>query len=442
MVAQAAKPVSPLAKRTAASVSRRAEKMPVKPPKVSPADRAVAVSLREQAGGSVKGFYAERGFWPVWTCTGRIGAEADALLAFLADARLDGLNPDRYDLDELRVKVGAARAGGPEAVAAADLALSEALARYVADVRRPGEKSIKYLDAELKPHKLKPTEVLRAATLPTSFNAYVTGMGWMSPHYLRLRQALATATKAGSSVAILSRLRLNLDRARLLPGAYTRHIVVDAASARLFYYQGGKQQGVMRVVVGTAQTQTPMLAGMVRYAILNPYWNVPVDLVEKKVAPKILAGQTLAGLRFEALTDWTVDAGKLDPAMIDWRAVAAGKREVRVRQLPGPANAMGKVKFMFPNDLGIYLHDTSERALLTKPDRHFSNGCVRLEDAPRLGRWLLGKPLAAAGKRPEQIVPLAQPVPVYLTYLTATPTAKSVGFLRDVYERDGAASDR
>ena len=107
-----------------------------------------------------------------------------------------------------------------------------------------------------------------------------------------------------------------------------------------------------------------------------------------------------------------------------------------MRELPGAGNSMGKVKFLFPNDEGIYLHDTPDRELLEKSDRHFSNGCIRLENAAELGRWLLQKPLRV-GKDPEQAVPLPAPVPVYLTYLTATATDAGVAFREDVYGRDG-----
>ena len=88
------------------------------------------------------------------------------------------------------------------------------------------------------------------------------------------------------------------------------------------------------------------------------------------------------------------------------------------------------------DSLGIYLHDTPDRALFAKPLRHFSNGCVRLEDAQRLGRWFFGKTPAAEGDAPEQYVPLPRPVPVYLTYLTVVPTADGVQFLPDDYGRD------
>ncbi|HKY81216.1 MAG TPA: L,D-transpeptidase family protein [Sphingobium sp.] len=231
-------------------------------------------------------------------------------------------------------------------------------------------------------------------------------------------------------------LALNLDRARLLPGPWVRHVVVEAASARLFYYSKGQQDGTMKVVAGAKESQTPMMAGMVRYATLNPYWNVPTDLVQHKLSQRILGGATLNSLNYEALSGWGAGARKLDQSEIDWQAVADGRQQLRVRQLPGGANAMGKVKFMFPNDLGIYLHDTPSRDLLAKPERHFSNGCVRLEDADRLGRWFFGKPLIAETGEPEQHIPLPQPVPVYLTYLTAVPSADGVQFLPDFYGRD------
>lgn len=230
---------------------------------------------------------------------------------------------------------------------------------------------------------------------------------------------------------------LNLERARLLPGPWVRHVVVDAASARLWYYSDGALDGTMKVVVGAKDSQTPMMAGMIRYATLNPYWNIPSDLVERNVAPKILAGASLHRMNYEALSDWSATPTRLDQSSIDWSAVAAGRAEARVRQLPGRGNAMGRVKFMFPNDLGIYLHDTSTRDLFAKPARQYSNGCIRLEDAQRLGAWFFGKTLKPKSDEPEQHVPLPRAVPVYLTYLTALPSGEGVSFLPDVYDRDG-----
>lgn len=401
------------------------------------AAKAVAVAIRDQADGQLAKFYATRGFWPLWASTGRIGREAEALLGYLATAELDGLKPESYRLGDLRVMIREARSGDPVRVATAEIGLSRAFARYAADMRRPGKVKMTWLDRDLKPKALSAKTILRAAALRSSLPRYVADMGWMSPHYARLRKLLAMAERQGAPKDDLKRIRLNLDRARLLPSAWSRHVVVDAASARLFYYEGGKQQGMMRVVAGTPETPTPMLAGKLRYAILNPYWNVPNYMTRKKFAPKMLDGATAQSLRLEALSDWSDSPRPLDPATIDWAAVAAGREKVRLRQLPGGDNAMGRVKFIFPNDQGIYLHDTPDKKLLARADRHLSNGCVRLEDATRLGSWLFGKPLRAASKTPEQAVPLPMAVPVYLTYLTATPKAKGFGFLADVYDRDG-----
>jgi murein L,D-transpeptidase YcbB/YkuD len=471
---------------------------------------SVAAEIRSAAGSKLKDFYGPRGYWPLWSSDSSVGPQADALLALIESADLNGLDPGDYDPRDLHQLIEEADAAGtPKALARADLALSKAFADYVADVRRPSRSvRIRYLDPELEPRGQRATDILRAAALAPSFTDYIKTAGWMSAVYMRLRDARAGYARqwgdlpaisipegvklrpgvrgaavpllrhrlgladgvaydkalvarvhafqashglkadgvAGvQTIAALNRgyrwfdhvLALNLERARLLPGPWVRHVVVDAASARLWYYSGGAVDGTMKVVVGAKESQTPMMAGMVRYATLNPYWNIPPDLVERKVAPKVLGGASLRKMNYEALSDWSANPTQIDQSTIDWQAVAAGREELRVRQLPGGDNAMGRVKFMFPNDLGIYLHDTPARDLFAKPARQFSNGCVRLEDAQRLGRWLFGKALTSGSDAPERYVPLPQPVPVYLTYLTAMPTADGVAFLPDVYARDG-----
>ena len=224
----------------------------------------------------------------------------------------------------------------------------------------------------------------------------------------------------------------------MIPSPRRRHILVDAAAARLWLYEDGEAKDTMRVVVGQPTQPTPMLAGMMRYVVVNPYWNVPPDLVQRRIAPRVLKGEaSLSGLRYEALSDWTHDAHVLNQSEIDWQSVAAGGQTLRLRQLPGGNNAMGRVKFMFPNDLGIYLHDTPDKALFKEDDRRFSSGCVRVEDAARLAEWLFRKPLEPKTGDPEEQIYLPEPVPVYITYLTASPTDKGIAFREDAYGRDG-----
>src|SRR5687768_3159318 len=142
---------------------------------------------------------------------------------------------------------------------------------------------------------------------------------------------------------------VNLERARRLPLATERgrYVLVDVGSARMFMYADGKVVDSMKVIVGKADTATPMMAAQMRYASVNPYWNVPPELVVSLIAPNVLKqGLTyLKERRYEVLADWSDEAPALDPATIDWPAVAAGRKEIRVRQLPGGGNSMGSVKY-------------------------------------------------------------------------------------------------
>jgi L,D-transpeptidase YcbB len=200
------------------------------------------------------------------------------------------------------------------------------------------------------------------------------------------------------------------------------------------------------VIVGKddPSTQTPMLASTIYYATLNPYWHVSADMVRDLIAPNVLK-LGLSYLKTRGYQVMRADPGDdtlLDPAKINWRAVAAGRELVRVRQLPGPANSMGRLKIPFPNATDIYLHDTPTKALFNQDDRSLSHGCIRLEDAERLARWLMGREPETTSREPEQNVLLPSPVPIYLTYLTAHVRDGQLAFVDDSYRRDEQTSLR
>jgi murein L,D-transpeptidase YcbB/YkuD len=260
----------------------------------------------------------------------------------------------------------------------------------------------------------------------------------MNPMYGELRQALVGKTYASERERQL--LEVNLERARTLPSGKRRYVLVNTAAQRLTMYENGREVDSMRVVVGKTKYPTPMMTAFIRYAVLNPYWNSPPDLTAERIAPSVIRQgvKFLETKGYQVLSDWGDNPTVIDPTEVDWKAVAEGKSELRVRQLPGAENAMGRIKFMFPNAEGIWLHDTPERELLNEAARLYSGGCVRLEDAPRFGEWLFGKRLEPEGSAPEQPVPLSMPVPVYITYLTAIPTGGSIAYFDDIYGRDGA----
>jgi murein L,D-transpeptidase YcbB/YkuD len=239
---------------------------------------------------------------------------------------------------------------------------------------------------------------------------------------------------------------LNMERARRLPApsASGKYLLVDAASARLWMYENGQAVDSMKVIVGSPATETPMLAASMRYSSVNPYWNVPPELVQSLIAKRVLEqGMTYLSERaYQVLDGWDEDAALVDPTTVDWQAVAKGEKPLRVRQLPGGANSMGEIKFMMPNEYGIYLHDTPNKALFEQDERWVSNGCVRVEDARRLASWLYGAMPKGASPQQEERVDLAKPVPVYITYFTVATDGKALTFRKDPYKRDAAVLAR
>jgi murein L,D-transpeptidase YcbB/YkuD len=406
----------------------------------APVEQVQAALARE--GGmdrGVRDFYAARDFRPLWLAEGAGFEAAERVVEVLETARLDGLDPGAYRTRRLRGALDDAQDGEAKHIARADAMLSRSFAAYVRDLRRPDRLLLEFTDPELRPVAPDAGAVLAEAAGAPSLVRYLDDTQWMHPLYAKLRAALAAAPE-GSSEARL--LRLNLERARALPGAgQGRHIVVDAAGTRLYMYDHGRVVDSMKVIVGRPVTPTPMMASTVRYATLNPYWNVPTDLVRERIAPQVLAKGPayLKAQGYDVLSDWSVHAAPTNPGLVDWNAVASGAREVRVRQRPGVSNGMGRMKFMFPNGHDIYLHDTPGKGLFSSGERYFSAGCIRLEDAARLGRWLFGRPLKAVSPKPELKVELPEPVPIYITYLTVFPEGQRIAMRPDSYGRDGAA---
>lgn len=203
-----------------------------------------------------------------------------------------------------------------------------------------------------------------------------------------------------------------------IPG-HGRFVLVDAASARLFMIENGQVVDSMRVIVGKPSAATPMLRSTIHYATLNPYWNVPVDLARSIIAPRVLkdGASYLRKNGYEVVSRFGPSAETIPAESVDWQAVAEGRATVYVRQLPGPGNSMGQMKFGFQNDDGIFLHDTPKKELFAEASRNLSNGCVRLEDAPRFARWLLGRDPMLRSSAPEQHVALPGAVHIAITYL-------------------------
>jgi L,D-transpeptidase YcbB len=265
------------------------------------------------------------------------------------------------------------------------------------------------------------------------------------------------ATIGAMNVPVEARIRqmeVNLDRYRWLPAEFTkRYVLVNIPDYRLYAYDDGKLKFEQRVIVGDQyQNATPVFADSMTYLVFRPEWNVPPSILVREILPRLkdddhydLAAQNLE------VVDSTGKVVK-DPSKIDWGDVDTTRPGYRIRQKPGPNNALGRIKFMFPNRFNIYLHDTPSRKLFERERRTLSHGCVRVENPEQLAGFVLNKQDGWKPDRIEQalddsahgnqMVSLERPLPVYLLYLTAFVRDGKVQFRNDPYGKDRRAMAR
>ena len=267
-------------------------------------------------------------------------------------------------------------------------------------------------------------------------------------HGLNADRVVGRQTLAALNVPAAERARqlaVNLERWRWLPRAFgERHLRVNLPAFDLALVEKGESVLTMRVIVGRQVRQTPAFVGRMTYLVLNPYWEVPHNLAVVDLLPKIQADRGyLAENGFKVFT--LGGGAQRNSAAIDWQQLGRGNFPYHLRQEPGPKNALGRIKFIFPNRYNIYLHDTPTPELFAREQRSFSSGCIRIEKPFALAQALLrGTPLAspelleaALTHTVSEVVSLPTPVPVYLLYFTAWVEADgTLNFRPDLYKRD------
>jgi L,D-transpeptidase YcbB len=267
-------------------------------------------------------------------------------------------------------------------------------------------------------------------------------------HGLNQDGVVGAATLAALNVPAgerVAQLRANLERARwVLRSLADTLVAVNIAGQMVYVIEGGEVALEMRAVVGRDYTRTPVFSAPMRYLVLNPTWTVPRS-INGEILANIRRDPTyLDRQRFEVLDSRGV---AVDPAGIDFQRYSGGSFPWVFRQRPGPTNALGVVKFMFPNEFNVYLHDTPSRSLFAREERLFSHGCIRIEDPLGLARFLLGdwdqeRLAGAIATGATRTVNLPTPVPVLVLYWTAAADLHGdLHFYRDIYRRDVALLD-
>ena len=255
-------------------------------------------------------------------------------------------------------------------------------------------------------------------------------------------------TLAELNVSVEERVRQiewNLERRRWLPKPTPyRYLEVNIPDFTLKLVENGQTVMDMAVIVGTEFRKTPVFFGTMTYLELSPYWSVPPTILREDKLPLIRKNPGWLTQKHFEIVSWNNSGAIIDPAGIDWSTVTANSFPGMLRQKPGPWNPLGRVKFMFPNRLSIYLHDTSERHLFKKRVRLFSSGCIRIERPFDLAFYLL-EPQGwtrqeletAMNQSKPRRVSLKESLPVRLLYWTAWVDDEGVmQFRPDYYQRD------
>ncbi|NNJ94315.1 MAG: L,D-transpeptidase family protein [Halobacteria archaeon] len=243
----------------------------------------------------------------------------------------------------------------------------------------------------------------------------------------------------------VDQIRVNLERWRWLPANLgDRHIRVNIADYRLEAHENNDIARTHDVIVGRNYRKTPVFSGNMTYCILNPWWETPSRLARLDKLPVFQKSPgSVDKLGFQVLDQ---NGNILNTSEIDWRKYSPANFPFRLRQKPGPHNALGKIKFMLPNKHDVYLHDTPTRELFDKTRRNFSSGCIRVKDPVGLAEWTFQANRDWPRDRIEQViesgketrVTLKQPVQTHILYWTAVSDDDNndIRFIEDIYERD------
>ncbi|WP_137389717.1 L,D-transpeptidase family protein [Rhodoligotrophos defluvii] len=266
-------------------------------------------------------------------------------------------------------------------------------------------------------------------------------------HGLTSDGVIGPDTLEALNVPVEDRIRqivLNMERRRWMPDDTGKfYVFVNLADQYLKVVDGEKTIHDARLVVGKPYSRTPVFTQNMTYVVFNPYWNVPTSIAVNEYLPKLKANPyALASQGFEVLRGGQV----VDFGSVPWRSYGRGTFPVMLRQKPGAKNALGQLKFMFPNPYNVYIHDTPAKSLFDRDSRYFSHGCMRVENPVKLAEVILGHddPSWTPGRIAQQlkvqkngVAKLKTPVPVYVTYITAWANKDaSVHFRKDVYGRD------
>ena len=372
-------------------------------------------------------FYQQRQAVLAWSGNAKANTHAQQALGVLLNAASEGLDPDSYRV----FREGEDRKAN-------DASLSKAVLTYMRDVSigRPELRSID-TDVGLPTRSPDFAAILNEALRQDRVTEMLAGLSPKHAGYLALRDALQQS--GGNSDIVAA----NMERWRWIPPKLEPdRIMVNAADSQLELWLDEKLILTSRVIVGRPSSRTPILRAEGAGITLNPPWTVPRSIAAKEILPKLKRNHTWLASHDMVLLDGP--PGDPQGLGVNWKRIRAGTFPYQIRQYPGPRNPLGRIKLELPNRFDVYLHDTPDKALFGRSNRHLSHGCVRVEQILPLASYVLAADLSAMERITKAIkngdtttISLQRKIPVYFLYWTAVPGPKGeMNYHSDVYGRD------
>ncbi len=387
-------------------------------------------SGRSAIAADLRAFYAAREGSPAWVDYDAPTRDAAKALEVLRSAIDHGLSPAAYAGPDLTATFDALTGESDDAKDAKELAQFEVrlttslltLGRDVAVGRGPAEPGKPGGSRRAAPDL---AGSLHRAADEGKLADWLRRIQPVHPEYAALQKALAGLQNDATSIR---QIGANLERWRRLPDALgDRHFLVNIPEYHLYAREQGRVALDMKVIVGTPDSPTPVFSDEMEVVVFSPYWNIPDTIVAGETAPAVARDpRYLARNQIEIIRASKAGGTRVDPADVDWNDPEELK-QLSFRQRPGAQNALGHIKFLFPNPYNVYLHDTPADKLFARSGRAFSHGCVRLEVPEALAKYVLrGDPewtdeaiRDAMHSGVEKHVKLTAPIPVHIVYFTA-----------------------
>jgi murein L,D-transpeptidase YcbB/YkuD len=394
-------------------------------------------------------FYTARGFLPAWVDGDGTTPQWKDLVQQLKYSERHGLDPAKYHVagfEQLREQSQTKTRGTRfpvERVPEMDARMTFAYLSYAGDLLGwdTNPKAI-YTNWIAPAKQVDLASRLNDAVATGSVRDSLESLAPTHPQYKGLQAALAEEKQHPTGHA--DQIRMNMERWRWAPHDLgERYVLINVPAYQMQVMEGDAPVLAMRVVVGKPDWPTPLFSDKMTYVVFSPYWNIPANILKEEALPHLAKDPDW--LQRNHMEVVGTSGQVVDAKAVDWSDEDV-VRTVRLRQAPGPENALGRVKFIFPNNFSVYLHDTNTTKLFDRERRALSHGCIRVQDPVDLAHyvmrdrpeWTAERISAAMNADEEQTVKLKEPIPVHIGYWTAwvEPDGKTVTYTDDPYGID------